>query len=313
VVAALVTCLVVAVPVLARPAKSGQNSTTTSGYVMRRLSSPARTLVFASDGLWRATFTDGALTVNLHGARRTFTESTTTATVTSDVWVRLLGQPFSGTVDTSWLDAELADGSPDVLALAMQYVTGAPAVYDDAGAKIGGDSDYGPLQADGTRAEGSDFNDYLGMAWTYPSGTVDQPEADQFGSLDCSGYVRMVFGYRADMPLSLSPDDGRSIPRTSYQIAAAAPGIVVLPNAGVPPLSRSALQPGDLVFFDAATADGTRIDHVGIFLGRDSAGHDRFLSSRKTVNGPTLGDVGGRSILDGTGLYAVSFREARRL
>ncbi len=73
------------------------------------------------------------------------------------------------------------------------------------------------------------------------------------------------------------------------------------------------LQPGDVVAFDASTTDGTRIDHVGIFLGRDSLGHDRFISSRKTADGPTLGDLGGRSVLDGTGLYAVSFRTARRI
>jgi hypothetical protein len=50
-----------------------------------------------------------------------------------------------------------------------------------------------------------------------------------------------------------------------------------------------------------------------MYLGIDSGGHHRFISSRKTANGPTLGDTGGRSILDGTGFYAVAFRSARRL
>jgi hypothetical protein len=34
---------------------------------------------------------------------------------------------------------------------------------------------------------------------------------------------------------------------------------------------------------------------------------------RKGANGPTLGDVRGASLLDGPGLYARSFRSARRL
>jgi hypothetical protein len=73
------------------------------------------------------------------------------------------------------------------------------------------------------------------------------------------------------------------------------------------------LQTGDLVFFDADPSDDPAIDHVGMFLGRDEAGRSRFISSRKSPNGPTLGDVHGASLLDGTGLYARSFRSARRL
>jgi hypothetical protein len=68
-----------------------------------------------------------------------------------------------------------------------------------------------------------------------------------------------------------------------------------------------------LVFFDAAADDGKQIDHVGIYLGRDAGGNHRFVSSRKSINGPTLGDYNGRSILNGTGLYAKAFRAARRL
>jgi hypothetical protein len=37
------------------------------------------------------------------------------------------------------------------------------------------------------------------------------------------------------------------------------------------------------------------------FRRPDEGGHHRFISSRKTHNGPILGDVGGRSILDDTG------------
>lgn len=67
------------------------------------------------------------------------------------------------------------------------------------------------------------------------------------------------------------------------------------------------------MFFDANPDDGTLVDHVGMYLGPDSVGAPRFISTRKSVNGPTLGDVGGRSVLSGTGLYATTWRAARRL
>lgn len=279
--------------------------------VLSRQSEPARTTVRDSNGAWLATFTDGASTVLLTGPRRTFAEGTTSATVTSSNWVRALPKPFTGEVDMDWLSARLADRSPDALTIAMQYTTGAAAVYDPGGALIGGDADYGPLQADGTREEGADFNDYLGVPWTYGR-TADPPEADQAGALDCSGFLRMVWGYRLGLPLSLKTV-GDAIPRRAHQIASSAPGVVVVNDRGVTSTAYRSLATGDLVFFDAATDDGTQIDHTGMYLGLDSQGHHRFISSRKTVNGPTLGDVGGKSVLDGTGLYARSFRTARRL
>jgi hypothetical protein len=281
-------------------------------YVTKRLTGPERTIVYSATGTWLATLTDGARTVGLRGPSRTFGESTTTATVTTTVWVRILPRPFTGTVDTSWLSLALADRTPDVLEVASQYTTGAPRRLDSSGLQFAGDADYGPLQADGTRSAGSDFNDYLGIDWTYAAGR-DQPELNQLRSLDCSGFVRMVFGYRMGVPMTLSPDGGSSLPRRAADIASSAPGVVVIANNGVRPGSRSLLQPGDLVFFDASVDDAGQIDHVGIFLGRDAYGHDRFLSSRRIANGPTLGNLGGASVLDGTGLYAASFRTARRI
>jgi cell wall-associated NlpC family hydrolase len=243
---------------------------------------------------------------------RVFAEPrTTTATVSSTTWVRLLPQAFTGTVDTAWLQTERADTSPDLLATAVQYVTGAPKLLAADGTRLAGDADYGPLRSDGTRAEGSDFNDYLGVSWGYGS-TVDNPENDELGSLDCSGFIRMVTGYRAGLAMTLSPD-GVRLPRRAVQMLSSAPGVVTVPNTGARPTSTAALSPGDLVFFDASTDDGTLVDHVGMYLGPDSAGAPRFISSRKTVNGPTLGDVGGRSVLSGTGLYATTWRAARRL
>lgn len=279
-----------------------------------RTSSPSTTApktVVVTRGGRTATFTVGARTVTLSGPARTFAESTTTATVTSTTWVRLMRAPFTGKVDETWLAAALADRSPDVLAAAVQYVTGAAPILDAGGVLLAHDADFGPLQSDGTRQEGSDFNDYLGLPWTYPSG-VDQPEADQVRSLDCSGYVRMVLGHRSKLPLGLVPD-GRTLPRRAVQMAASAPGVMVIADTGARAVATQSLRPGDLVFFDVSSNDGTDIDHVGVFLGIDSAGAPRFVSSRKTANGPTLGDAGGRSTLSGTGLYALGFRAARRL
>ena len=283
----------------------------TTGTVREeRLSHPDRVVVRDDAGVV-ATFTLGARTVPVRGPERVFAESTTTATVTTTSWVRLLPTAFAGTVDHGWLAARLTDTSDDVLALAAQYVTGAPERRDASGARIAGDASYGPLLADGTREEGSDFNDFLGIAWTYGS-TVDQPEPDQIGAMDCSGYVRSVYGYRLGMPMSLR-SDGLRLPRRAVHMADSAPGAVVLPNTGTRPTDLGTLLPGDLVFFDASSDDGTLIDHVGIYQGLDSAGAPRFVSSRKGADGPTMGDVRGRSTLSGTGLYAGAFRAARRL
>ena len=91
---------------------------------------------------------------------------------------------------------------------------------------------------------------------------------------------------------------------------------VVMPTAAQAPPSASAdvqLQLGDLVFFDASDDDKSRLDHVGMYLGTDTAGAHRFISSRKTPDGPTLADKGGESILNGAGHFARAFRAARRV
>lgn len=294
-------------------------STSTTGWTYKALTSPARVQVNDATGVL-ATFTVGARTVTMRGVARTFAEpSTTTATVRSATWVRLLDKPFvasAGRLDTgttAWLVTELQDRSPDVLAVAAQYVAASPTVRDASGRLVSSDASYGPVQPDGTRAEGSDFNDYLGVPWTYGS-VVDGAEADQADALDCSGFTRMVFGYRMGLPMTLDPD-GVRLPRRSVQMLASAPGVVTVPDVGVPPSATqlSTLASGDLVFFDNSTDDGTAVDHVGIYLGVDSAGQPRFVSSRKTADGPTMGDLGGRSVLTGTGYYATGWRASRRL
>lgn len=136
-------------------------------------------------------------------------------------------------------------------------------------------------------------------------------------SLDCSGFVRMVLGYRTRYPLMSSDTSGDGLPRTANGMARSDEGADVLPLTGVSaddrPSAIDQLQPGDLVFFklDARTKD--RLDHVGIVLGYDTEGHLIFVSSREEINGPTIGDVGGVSRLDGNGYYAKTLRSAKRL
>jgi cell wall-associated NlpC family hydrolase len=88
---------------------------------------------------------------------------------------------------------------------------------------------------------------------------------------DCSGFVMYVFA-----------QIGVSLPHSSYAQF----------GAGVP-VSRSDLQPGDLVFFDGA-------GHVGIYIGGDS-----FIHS------PHTGDVVKISSI--TGWYASTYVGARRV
>jgi hypothetical protein len=283
----------------------------------RRLSDPPRTVAERPFGTTLAVLTDGARTVVLVGPQRRFEEPTAKNAVVTTAWVRALPAPFSGALDdktTAWLDAALVDPSPDLLALAMEYIDDAPPILDAKKVQIAGDADYGPLTDLGTREEGADFNDYLGLPWTFSDGMLDRPHGDMLHSLDCSGYMRMLWGYRNGVPLAPGPvTAGQALPRRAVQMDASSPGIVIISNQQAPPMTMDQLQPGDLVFFDADPTDGPAIDHVGMFLDKDEAGHYRFISSRKNANGPTLGDDHGASLLDGTGLYAQSFRSARRL
>ena len=290
------------------------------------LNDPARVEVLDDAGDWLATYTLGAYTVALKGPSRSFWEPSAAHPLSHEIWIRTLPQPFGGAVDQTWLALALGANfqeTDDVLAIAMQYVDGAPDVLDGK-LRVGGAAFYGPLK-EGKREEGSDFNDYLGITWVYPDGKTDRPESRQKDCLDCSGYMRMVWGYRHHLPFAgvrsgipLSLDelaDSSAMPRRAVQICASAPGVLVIPNAGVrvPASDLDKVQVGDLVFFDADSGDGTAVDHVGMFMGKDEGGQLRFISSRKTANAPTLGDNGGKSILTGNGLYAKAFRAVRRL
>jgi cell wall-associated NlpC family hydrolase len=285
----------------------------------RRVTTPAptRSVLEQPCGTVVAILTDGAHTARLVRTPRTFAEPSAAAPVQTRDWVRALPARFDGHVDAAiaqWLLAAAHDDSPDLLALSLQYIEGAPPLLD-GGRQIAGDADYGPLSSLGVRIEGADFYDYLGTPWTFADGVREKPLADKLHSLDCSGYMRMLWGLRAGLPLAstgAAPGSG-ALSRRAVQMELAPFGVPISIDAAAAVTPDAGLQAGDLVFFDADPADGPAIDHVGMYLGRDERGSRRFISSRKGANGPTMGDVRGASILDGNGLYAKALRSARRL
>ncbi|WP_329448837.1 C40 family peptidase (plasmid) [Streptomyces sp. NBC_01426] len=245
-------------------------------------------------------------------------------TVTHDTWVRVLPAPFDGTwtpaveqVVRGWAGSP----TPDVLAHAAMFLTGAPAVTTAAtpatGKQVMGKAGYGSLDPQGYRYEGADFHEYMNLGWTFPDGTQTGPSSKQVGNLDCSGYTRMVYGYHMGVPLAAGEDTSKTrIPRKSRHMVDYAPGTRIDQTDGTNPPAGQQLQPGDLLLFNADSGDDTvtvTVDHVGIYLGLDTTGKRRFLSSRKTGNGPTMSDLGGASILDGTGTYAKKLHTVHRI
>ncbi|MFH8928735.1 NlpC/P60 family protein [Streptomyces pristinaespiralis] len=244
--------------------------------------------------------------------------------VTHRHWVRVLPQPFDGNwtpeleqVIRGWAGST----APDVLAHAAMFLAGAPAVTSGAGPAEGkqvlGEAGYGYLDPRGDRYEGADFHEYMNLGWTFPDGTWTGPSAKQAGNLDCSGYTRMVYGYHMGVPTAAGEDtSGTRLPRRSRDMADHAPGVRVDRTDGTAPPAATQLQPGDLLLFNADSGDdgvSATVDHVGIYLGEDVAGGRRFLSSRKTVDGPTMSDLGGASLLDGTGTYARTLHTVHRI
>lgn len=293
-----------------------------------RLENPARSVLRGSDGQVKAVFTDGARTATLTGPARTFAEpSSTNSKVSTTDWVRLMPEPWKkGAEKEKWFKDWYAEyeGSKedDLFAFAFQYVAGAKEKKDEQGIVYAGDANFGPLNTAGAeggdlRLEQSDFYDFLGVQYPFRDGVTGAPEGARARSVDCSGYMRMVFGYRARYPLMSSDDSGDGLPRTANGMARSKEGVDVLPLVGISakdrPTSIDQLQPGDLVFFKLDARTGQRLDHVGMVLGYDTEGHLIFVSSREEVNGPTIGDVGGVSRLDGNGYYAKTLRSAKRL
>jgi hypothetical protein len=275
-------------------------------YRYERLTDPPRTVVATGGGAVVMTLTDGARTVVLSGPARTFRDpKNTTATVTTTAWVRLTPQPWSAGAEQAvwfgpWLAGAVGSTAPDVLAVAMQYLDGAPPVLVNK-LRIAGDASFGP---------GADFDRYLGIAWRFPDGARDKAQPNRTGALDSAGFVRMVYGYREGYPLLGKDNPGAGLPRGAAAMAQAGPGTVILPDTGRRATDYSRLQPGDLLFFALGPKGVIR---VGIYLGIDSDGHRRVLSSRPSADGPTFGDSGGGSFIDGDGKYAQAFRAAKRL
>ncbi|MFD8191472.1 C40 family peptidase [Streptomyces wuyuanensis] len=307
---------------------SGAASEDKGDETWSRLENPARSVLRGSDGQVKAVLTDGARTATLTGPARTFAEPSSTASkVSTTDWVRLMPEPWSeGAQKEKWFKdwyAENRDSKEDdVFAFAFQYVAGAPQKKDGQGIAFRGDANFGPLNTSGAeggdlRLEQSDFYDYLGVPYPFRDGSTGSPEAMRARSLDCSGYIRMVLGYRARYPLMSSDKSGDGLPRTANGMARSKRGVDVLPLTGVSvkdrPSAIDQLQPGDLVFFKLDARTNERLDHVGMVLGYDTEGHLIFISSREEVNGPTIGDIGGASRLDGNGYYAKTLRSAKRL
>ncbi|MDT7782921.1 MAG: hypothetical protein QOF58_1340 [Pseudonocardiales bacterium] len=284
-----------------------------------RVDDPPRTLVLNALGDRLATLTDGARTAVFRGPARTFTEpEVTTASVTTQEWVRVAPKQWraDGEKDPvlrQWVENALTDRTPDVLDISMQYRRNTPDVRDDEGVRYAGRAFFGPM-INGERLSDADFNDYLGVPWTSADGVVRAPDPVRKDSLDCSGFLRMVLGYRSGYPLGWAPSRFR-LPRQAKDYTAGAPGPVVVADVGARPSDEQLerLQTGDILAFDLDPADGPLLDHSAIYLGVDSEGQPRFISSRKTYNGPTMGDKYGASVLTGDGVLAKAFRLARRV
>lgn len=296
----------------------------------------ARNRTLASIGATNvAVFTDDAFTVSYTGASRTWT-SGSAVTVTHTTWVRTLPRPFAATGPDAFSNAELTEwlnaaravscgDSPeaDILDMASEYDEGSPRI-PATGPLVSSDAGY---------VLGADFHDYLGISWAPPDGSNRPADPSQAGMLDCSGYVRLLFGHRnnfpsadydAALPLSLKARSGH-IPRESHDIFQSGPGrkIIEFRTGGQPSAAELAdLRIGDLVFFDGQNrtsgATWQYITHLGIYVGEDTNGRSRFLSSRDSLSGPTMANSSsGWSIFASPGTspstyYLNRFRAARR-
>ncbi|WP_425828385.1 C40 family peptidase [Streptomyces fractus] len=290
-----------------------------------RLKNPERSVLRGEKGQVLATFTDGARTATLKGPSRTFSEpENTKSKVVTEDWVRLMPEAWRKGAEKQqwfkdWFKQYYGSEEDDIFAYAFQYVQGAPVKKDDEGLQYAGDAFFGPFKKDGVdRLEQNDFYDYLGIPYTFRDGTTLRPHADRLRSLDCSGFMRMIWGYRARFPLAATNKVGDGLPRTADGMARSKVGVDIIKLQGpspwyTRPTNIDVLQPGDLLFFKMDHRTANHLDHVALYLGLDTNGHRVFVSSRKEVNGPTMGDQGGTSRVDGNGFYAGLFRSAKRL
>lgn len=274
------------------------------GYQFETTTRLEQTIVRDQVGRQIAVLTTGARTVVVSGSPRTFHEATTPATVTTSDSVRVGPQRFRPELladegYAQWLARQVSGPATDALDVAYQYVTGAPQLVDPAGAVFAGDAGYGTGSTDA--GAGADFFAYLGRPWTWSDGMTSVPDPRFLRQLDCSGFVRLVYGCRMGIPVFRVNTVVDGLPRSSWAMAAQASVVVAQGPAGSrPPASVEDILAGDLVFFALHDTAPEQISHVGIYLGIDSFGKRRFVSSRLQADGPTFGDLGGASVLGGT-------------
>ncbi len=292
-------------------------------HTYRRVSNPSGTEVVDKDsGKVVARLTDKARTAVFFGPKRTLEEpGATDATVTTDAWVRVVPHQWkSGSEKADWFGEFLAENKdseePDALEIGTQYFKGAEDQVDKDGVRYAGDADFGPMGDDGLREVGGDYNDFMEVTVSHPDKKDDPPEKKDKNALDCSGFLRMVLGYRLDYPLfGKNETKGDALQRQVQGMVDRAPGQLLHKDTGEKPADLDKVTenmlPGDIVFFETDGEPG--LDHSGFYMGKDSKGKHRFMSSREAINGPTMGDVKGPSILDGNGLFANNFRAVRRL
>jgi len=168
--------------------------------------------------------------------------------VRTTTWVRLAPQPWSAAAADEpwvrpWLSERLADTSPDVLAVATEYLHDSPTALGPDGVQVAGNASFGPEIGENLRDIGSDFYDYLGVPWEFADGVRKAPEADQFQALDCSGYVRVVLGYRLGFPLLGGAGTGPGLPRRANDMATTGPGTDIIADRGTRPAALDGLQP----------------------------------------------------------------------
>ncbi|MFE7134721.1 C40 family peptidase [Streptomyces sp. NPDC057638] len=302
----------------------GQSGTLT----WERLKNPDRSVLRGDKGKVLATFTDDARTATLKGPSRTFSEpANTPKRIVTEDWVRLMPEPWRKGAEKEkwfkdWYKEFAGSQEDDIFAFGFQYIQDAPTKKDDEGIAYAGDAEFGPLNPNGSvgndlREELSDFYDYLEIPYTFRDGRTIQPEDKRARAVDCSGFMRLMLGYRARYPLASSDNAGGGLPRTANGMARSDLGADVIPLKGVSvadrPKNIDVLQPGDLVFFKLDGRTKERLDHMGIYIGHSTDGDMMFLSSREEVNGPTIGDQAGESRLNGNGYYPGAFRSAKRL
>jgi cell wall-associated NlpC family hydrolase len=301
------------------PEPSVVGKTIAAAYKVTRAEHPARTVVTdKSSGRRVATFTDGARTVSVTGKSRTFTEKKATATVSTDVWIRLSDKRWKSAYAKdpawmTWLRKQIASDAPDILQFFTEYLRGAPAKTDSKGRIYAGDAGFGIER--GASTDGADFHEYMGVPWDFDG--VEVPANPQWaGHLDCSGYLRMVYGFRGGLPLLRGRVDGivDGLPRTAEQMAYQAKSALVAAGKSTAkaPTSLNAIQPGDLVFF-AMRDDPNLVSHSGVYLGVDPEGDPRFASSRGISGGPSFGDFGTAKATLNDPIFAADLRRVIRL